>query len=124
MNKTITLISQQLTDHFCLLNYNDRYPDPGKYIISDETGESLVNIFYGIGDMYDNLEKKIDIFDEIIDIGFLPIPDDTSGNQICIGLDNNYSGEIYHRAHDEEHDGMENMYFLSRDFNEFLKSLY
>ncbi len=107
-----------------LLEYNGGYPDPGTYKISEELGESILNIFYGIGSMYDNLEKKFDIFDEVLEIGFIPIADDPSGNQICIGIMKEYFGQIYHWAHDEEQDGMENMYFLSSNFKNFLDSLY
>ncbi|MEH7068416.1 SMI1/KNR4 family protein, partial [Priestia megaterium] len=73
-----------------LIEYNGGYPD-----------HSILNIFYGIGSMYDNLEKKLDIFDEILEIGFIPIADDPSGNQICIGINKEYLGQIYHWAHDE-----------------------
>lgn len=107
-----------------LLEYNGGYPNPDVYKISDELGESLVNIFYGIGSMYDNLEKKFDIFDDILELGFIPIADDPSGNQICIGISTEYFGQIFHWSHDEEHDEMENMYFLSKSFNDFLDSLY
>ncbi|WP_418895875.1 SMI1/KNR4 family protein [Sporosarcina cyprini] len=107
-----------------LLAYNGGYPNPGTYKISVELGESILNIFYGIGNMYDNLEKKLDIFDEILELGFIPIADDLFGNQICIGISEEYFGQIFHWAHDEEHDGMENMYFLSNNFNDFLDVLY
>lgn len=107
-----------------LLEYNGGYPNPGVYKISDELGESILNVFYGIGSMYDNLEKKFDIFDEILEIGFIPIADDPSGNQICIGLSKEYFGEIFHWLHDEEYNEMDNMYFLAKKLNEFLKSLY
>ena len=79
-----------------LLEYNGGYPNPGVYKIPDELGESILNVFYGIGSMYDNLEKKFDIFDEILEIGFIPIADDPSGNQICIGISKEYFGEIFH----------------------------
>lgn len=107
-----------------LIEYNGGYPNPGTYKISYELGESILNIFYGIGNMYDNLEKKIDIFDEILEIGFIPIADDPCGNQICIGINKEYFGQIYHWAHDKEHDEVESMYFLSESFKEFLESLY
>ena len=107
-----------------LLEYNGGYPLTGTYKISEEIGESILNIFYGIGSMYDNLEKKFDIFDEILDIGFIPIADDPSGNQICIGINQEYFGQIYHWAHDEEQDGMKNMYFLANNIDEFLDNLY
>ncbi|UOE61901.1 SMI1/KNR4 family protein [Priestia filamentosa] len=107
-----------------LLKYNGGYPDFSIYKISDEPGESVVNILYGIGNMYDNLEKNCAIFDEILEIEFIPIGDDPSGNQICIGINKEYDGQIFHWAHDEEHCGMKNMYFLASNFNDFLASLY
>ncbi|MEH7408688.1 SMI1/KNR4 family protein, partial [Priestia megaterium] len=36
-----------------LIEYNGGYPDPGNYKISEELGDSILNIFYGIGSMYD-----------------------------------------------------------------------
>lgn len=74
--------------------------------------------------MYDNLEKKFDLFDEIVEAGFMPIADDPSGNQICIGISNQYFGQVYHWAHGEETEEMENIYFLSNSFNDFLNCLY
>lgn len=107
-----------------LLEYNGGYPNPSVYKISDDEGESVLNIFYGIGNMYDNLEKKLDFFDEILDLEFIPIADDPGGNQICLGLNEEYCGQIFHWNHDEEHDGMKNMYFLANNINEFIENLY
>ncbi|MCL9635033.1 SMI1/KNR4 family protein [Bacillus zanthoxyli] len=107
-----------------LLEYNGGYPNPSVYKISEKLGESIVNIFYGIGTMYDNLEKKFDLFDEIVEAGFMAIADDPSGNQICIGISNQYFGQVYHWAHGEETEEMENIYFLSNSFNDFLNCLY
>lgn len=94
------------------------------YKISDDAGESVLNIFYGIGSMYDNLDKIIDFFDDLLDMGFIPIADDPGGNQICLGINEEYCEKIFHWAHDEEHDGMKNMYFLANNINEFLDYLY
>lgn len=107
-----------------LLKYNGGYPRPYYFTISEEQGMGMVNIFYGIGEMYDNLEKKIDIFDEIIDTGFLPIADDSGGNQICLGLSEKYFGDVYFWIHDEDPENMGNMYFLATDFEDFLEKLY
>ncbi|MCR8929790.1 SMI1/KNR4 family protein [Priestia megaterium] len=54
----------------------------------------------------------------------MPIADDPSGNQICIGISNQYFGQVYHWAHGEETEEMENIYFLSNSFNDFLNCLY
>lgn len=63
-----------------LLEYNGGYLNLSVYKIFEKLGESIVNIFYGIGIMYDNLEKKFDFFDEIVEVGFMLIVDDLSGN--------------------------------------------
>lgn len=107
-----------------LLEYNGGYPSPCIYNISTEQGESILNIFYGIGGIDYDLEYNFDILDEILEIGFIPIADDPGGNQICIGINKEYYGQIFHWVHDEEHNEMESMYFLSNNFNEFLESLY
>ena len=54
----------------------------------------------------------------------MPIADDPSGNQICIGISKQYFGQVYHWAHCEETEEMENIYFLSNSFNDFLNCLY
>ncbi|MEI2330568.1 SMI1/KNR4 family protein, partial [Priestia megaterium] len=63
-------------------------------------------------------------FDEIVEAGFMPIADDPSGNQICIGISKQYFGQVYHWDHCEETEEMENIYFLSNSFNDFLNCLY
>nr|WP_157464053.1 SMI1/KNR4 family protein [Carnobacterium gallinarum] len=45
--------------------------------------------------MYDNLQKNIDFSDELLEVGFLPIADDSGGNQLCIGISEKHYGEIY-----------------------------
>lgn len=107
-----------------LLKYNGGYPKPYYFTISKEQGIGMVNIFYGIGEMYDNLDKKIDIFDDIFDAGFIPIADDSGGNQICLGLTEMHFGNVYFWIHDEDPEDMDNMYFLAKDFLGFLEKLH
>ncbi|WP_353507058.1 MULTISPECIES: SMI1/KNR4 family protein [unclassified Bacillus (in: firmicutes)] len=45
-----------------LLQWNGGYPELSIFNSSDELGKSVLNVFNGIGDMYDNLEKVIDIY--------------------------------------------------------------
>lgn len=120
------IIGDQLPQQYreFLLKYNGGYPRPYYFIISKEQGIGMVNVFYGIGEMYDNLDKKIDIFDDIMDIGFIPVADDSGGNQICLGLTEKYFGNVYFWIHDEDPEDMSNMYFLAKDFKEFLEKLY
>lgn len=108
-----------------LLNYNGGYVVPNVFYISTKEGESALNVFYGIGNMYNNLEKKFDFFDEILEIGFIPIASDSGGNQICLGINDDFFEKIYFWNHEQETDEpMENMHFLAENINEFLNSLY
>lgn len=110
-----------------LLKYNGRKATPNLFMISDEQGPSVLNVFYGIGDMYDNLTDFIDIMDERLPLGFIPIGDDPSGNVICLGTENPNYEKIYfwdHEQEPEDPNDMSNMYFLANDINEFLNNLY
>ena len=110
-----------------LLRWNGGKVIPNLFMISDEQGPSVLNVFYGIGDMYDNLTDFIDIMDERLPLGFIPIGDDPSGNVICIGTKNPYYEKIYFWDHEQESetpDDMSNMYFLANNIDEFLDNLY
>ncbi|MEY8747004.1 SMI1/KNR4 family protein [Paenibacillus tundrae] len=110
-----------------LLESNGGDPSPSMFKISDEQGEGVLNIFYGIGDMYSNLEEYIDIYEGRLPSGFIPIGNDPSGNVICLGLSEKYYSNIFFWDHEQESDNpddMSNMSFLANDLNEFLNSLY
>ncbi|AQY49783.1 hypothetical protein PWEIH_02222 [Listeria weihenstephanensis FSL R9-0317] len=110
-----------------LLNYNGGYPDKSTFKIKGEDGEyeSILNVLYGIGEMYDNLEKNFDIFDELVDVGFVPIADDPGGNQICISINKENYGAIYFWEHElGNEDELENLFYIAANFDEFLTNLY
>lgn len=110
-----------------LLRWNGGKVTPNLFMISDEQGPSVLSVFYGIGDMYDNLTDFIDIMDERLPLGFIPIGDDPSGNVICLGTKEPYYEKIYFWDHEQESetpDDMSNMYFLANDIDEFLDNLY
>ena len=110
-----------------LLKWNGGKVIPNLFMISDEQGQSVLNVFYGIGDMYDNLTDFIDIMDERLPLGFIPIGDDPSGNVICLGTMDLYYDKIYfwdHEQEPEDPNDKSNMYFLANDINEFLDNLY
>jgi len=46
-----------------LLEHNGGYPEKSTFRISESQGESVLNVFFGIGDMYDNLNDYIDIYE-------------------------------------------------------------
>ena len=110
-----------------LLTWNGGRVKPNLFMVSDERGPSVLSVFYGIGDMYDNLTYFIDIMDERLTAGFIPIADDPSGNTICLGTKKPYYENIYFWDHEQEEvdpNDMNNMYFLANDIDEFIKSLY
>lgn len=110
-----------------LLKWNGGKVAPNLFMISGEQGRSVLNVFYGIGDMYDNLADFIDIMDGRLPAGFIPIGDDPAGNAICLGTKEPYYEKIYFWEHEQEPenpDDMSNMYFLANNIDEFLNSLY
>ncbi|WP_146549794.1 SMI1/KNR4 family protein [Rummeliibacillus suwonensis] len=110
-----------------LLKWNGGKVIPNLFMISNEQGPSVLNVFYGIGDMYDNLTDFIDIMDERLPLGFIPIGDDPSGNVVCLGTKDPYYDKIYfwnHEQETEEPDDMSNMHFLANNIDEFLDNLY
>ncbi|MDM5155444.1 SMI1/KNR4 family protein [Bacillus sp. DX1.1] len=110
-----------------LLEWNGGKVSPNLFAISDKQGPSVLNVFYGIGERYDNLTDFIDIMDGRLPKGFIPIGDNPSGNTICLGTKEPYYEKIYfwdHEQEPEDPDDMSNMYFLASDIDEFLNSLY
>lgn len=119
----------KLTEQYInfLLKWNGGKVTPNLFKISNEQGPSVLNVFYGIGDMYDNLTDFIEIMDERLPVGFIPIGDDPSGNVICLGTKEPYYDKIYfwdHEHEPEDADDMSNMYFLANGIDEFLYNLY
>lgn len=110
-----------------LLQWNGGSPVPDMFMISDEQGASVVNVFNGIGEMYDNLEKVMEIYEDRLPEGFIPIGDDPGGNVLCVGTKELYAEKIYFWDHEQEPEDpneMTNMYFLANDIYEFLDALY
>lgn len=108
-----------------LLKYNGGYPEFFCFKISKEQGENIVNMFYCIGDEDDSLEQSWEYLEDILPEGFIPIADDPSGNQICLGILGQYIGKIYFFIHDVCNDKkMNNMIFLANGFDSFFNNLY
>ncbi|QLG39188.1 SMI1/KNR4 family protein [Paenibacillus sp. FSL W7-1088] len=108
-----------------LLKFNGGYPQVSTFKISDEEGESVVNKFYGIGDMKGNLSKVFEVLDGELPEGFISIASDPGGNEICIGTSEKYFGKVYLWMHDmESNKEMDNMFLLNNSFNDFFDNLY
>jgi len=121
LSKTTTYLDDVRQDVAHIVVRYSSYVDP------NEQGPSVLNVFYGIGDMYDNLTDFIEIMDERLPVGFIPIGDDPSGNVIGIGTNKPYYDKIYfwdHEQEPEDPNSMSNMYFLANDIDEFLSNLY
>lgn len=120
-------IGYELPDKYkiFLLDCNGGYPELSSFKISDQEGESLVNKFYGIEDDDCNLKDVYDCLEDILPEQFVSIADDPGGNEVCIGLDDEYRGKIYFWFHDRFCvNAMDNMYLISDDFDEFYNNLY
>lgn len=75
--------------------------------------------------MYDNLQKILIFSDELLDVGFVPIADDSGGNQICIGVSKENFGDLYFWEHELGNENeLDNLFFISSSFQLFLHSLY
>lgn len=110
-----------------LLEYNGGYVEPNVFKISEEQGESALNILYGldISEDYDELSSVYETMDGIIPSNFISIGDDAGGNQICLGLDELYCGKIFIWIHNMgQGEEMNNMFLLANDFTSFLDNLY
>ncbi|WP_046226783.1 SMI1/KNR4 family protein [Paenibacillus dauci] len=107
-----------------LLKHNGGYPEKSIFKISNEEGESVVNKFYGVGNMKGNLGKVFEVLDGELPTGFISIANDPGGNEICIGISERYFGEVYFWIHDiESEEEMDNMVFFKSNFNDFFDNL-
>lgn len=108
-----------------LLEYNGGFPQESGFKISDDEGESLVNKFYGIGDMKSNLGKVFEILEDEIPEDFISIANDPAGNEILLGVSGEYQGKVYFWIHDRvPEEEMDNMFILTDSFSEFFDNLY
>ncbi|HDR3890005.1 TPA: SMI1/KNR4 family protein [Bacillus cereus] len=108
-----------------LLEYNGGFPQESSFKISDDEGESLVNKFYGIGDMKSNLGKVFEVLEGEKPEDFISIANDPAGNEILLGINGDFQGKVYFWIHDiEPEDEMDNMFILADSFVEFFNNLY
>ncbi|MBC2256677.1 SMI1/KNR4 family protein [Listeria booriae] len=101
--------------------------EPSLFRISESEGVSVLNSLYGLGDMYENLQDFLEIYDERLPNGFIPIGNDPGGNVICVATKGKQADQVYfwdHEAETEEPNDMANVYFLANDISEFLSNLF
>jgi len=112
-------VSQEYMDF--MTDQNGGNPKVCNFTLPDGTDSSVVNVFYPIGDMEGNLERKNFIFDGEIPEGFITVGNDSGGNQILLGVNDKVWGQIYFWDHEADSD--ESMHFLANSLNEFLNML-
>lgn len=115
-----------------LLKFNGGRPTPHHYLVPGwHYQHSLVNDFYGIvPGQYNDLEENIELLEDRLPKGFIPIADDPGGNCILISLDGETRGRVYFWDHENEPEdatddliAYSNIYLLANDFDQFLNNL-
>ena len=93
--------------------------------ISDNQGESVLDVFLGIDFRHYDLGKDINIYKGRMPNEFIPIACDPGGNIICLGIKNEYYEKFFFWDHENENDDadMSNMYFLASNIYEFVSNL-
>lgn len=116
-----------------LLKYNFCKVDPKDFdftLPNENIEGSSIDFFYGLNTNKDNLYQSLrfaySTFQGRMPAVFKPIGSDPFGNQIIINLEH---GSIWFWDHEMEMDEgkeptMENIYFITPNFNLFLNSLY
>ncbi len=122
-----------------LLENNGGHPEKSVFRISDEQGESVLSILFGIGGMDYNLDDVLRIMKYDLPDEFIPVATDPAGNKICLGIKGEFYEHIYFWDHeqgpddddddddyddDDDEPDMSNMYYLAPDIFQFVESLY
>ncbi|MBC1359129.1 SMI1/KNR4 family protein [Listeria booriae] len=110
-----------------LLENNGGETEPSTFFISENEGISVLNSFFGLGDIYENLQDFVEIYDERLPDGFIPIGNDPAGNVICVSINESSSDNIYFWDHEQEIENpneMSNVFFLANDIEAFINNFY
>lgn len=106
-----------------LLDQNGGNPKKSEFQLPDGTNTSVVNVFYPIGKMEENLQRENMILDGEIPEGYISIGDDSVGNEILLKIKGENIGELYFWDHDVDSEEENNMHFLANNLNAFLNIL-
>lgn len=113
---------------FFLLKYNGGSPEPGGFWIISGADGSKVRLFYGLhhGPKWLSIDYQFTEFYGVPD-GMLAIGDDGVGNLLCLGITDEFCGNIYFLDHEihplDSPNSMEGVYKLATSFTSFLESL-
>lgn len=96
-----------------------------------EGGKTIINDIWGIvPGKFNDLLSNVELFAGRFPHGFISIGRDPGGNQILLSLDGTTRGNVYFWDHEdepeEESDNLRdypNIYFLSDDFEKFIRNL-
>ncbi|AIC93163.1 SMI1/KNR4 family protein [Shouchella lehensis] len=106
-----------------MLKWNGGWPTPNLFLVFQKQGTSVLNEFASL----DDLEDLLDIYEDRLPKGFIPIGDDPGGNVICLATLSPENGSLFFWDHEEETDDPNlrtNVYHLSDSIDEFLEKLY
>jgi len=104
-----------------MLCQNGGNPKVCEFELPDKSNWSVVNEFYPIGSMENNL-YKMNYLEDYSD-GFIAIGDDSCGNEILLKVNGENIGEIYFYDHDVDPEEENNMHYLAKSLTDFLKLL-
>ncbi|RCV85961.1 SMI1/KNR4 family protein [Billgrantia montanilacus] len=113
---------------------NGGVPVPGFFDFFDKNkgaeDTSDVNRFLSVGvKQYGSIEKYLEVYSGRVPAEYLPIAHDSGGNLILIKLLGSVVGGVFFWDHEYEADigvgpGEANIYYISKNFDEFLNGLY
>ncbi|MGP3591072.1 SMI1/KNR4 family protein [Vagococcus sp. WN89Y] len=112
-----------------LKKHNGGYPQPDSFDFDDGNDGSSVDKFLEVGDSKN--ESIVEYYNDYkarIPKNFFPVAKDAGGNLILIEINDAGSG-VYYWDHENETDdgdtpGMDNMYLITPNFNDFIDNLY
>ena len=114
-----------------LLKQNGGTPEKNIFNFANGGEASIVRGFFKINssNSYDDLLSSIENYRNRMPNYYIPIADDTFGNNICLAIKGQNYGKVYFWDHENEVDDgetptMDNMSLLANNFDDFLNSLY
>ncbi len=114
-----------------LLLHNGGHPKQNCYPCIDDNMEgSDIDSFLAFYEgSINSLITDINIYEDRIPKGFIPIACDSGGNLVCLGIGDDKYGMIYFWEHEEEVEygeepTLDNMYLIANNFTDFINSLY
>ena len=113
-----------------LLEHNGGVPSPNCFTISAEQGNDVLVGFFGLhsGQSYLRIDEAVEMIDDRLFPGLLPIGTDPFGNCMCVGLVEPYRGRVYFWDHEVASEldvpGSKGVILVAESFQAFLDSMF